>query len=79
MKIQLPDISLSILEAIEHNVTHNAGYPLFSYETESGGVEEISWGRAGTAFAIAATSILNDLRSSANPLSPIGIIANLGA
>ncbi|KAF5322707.1 hypothetical protein D9619_000350 [Psilocybe cf. subviscida] len=75
--MDLPDISLPLLDAIEHNVAHNPSYPLFCYETESGTVEKVSWGRAGTAFNIAAWSVLNELGSVANASSPIGIIASL--
>jgi acyl-CoA synthetase (AMP-forming)/AMP-acid ligase II len=77
-KMDLPDISLPILDAIDHNVIHNPSYSLFCYETESGDVEEVIWERAGTAFNVAARSISNVPDSAADPLSPIGIIANLG-
>ncbi|KAF5321072.1 hypothetical protein D9619_000384 [Psilocybe cf. subviscida] len=75
--MDLPDISLPLLDAIEHNVAHNPSYPLFCYETESGGVEKVSWGRAGSAFNVAAWSVLNELGSGADASSPIGIIASL--
>lgn len=85
--ITLPDISLPILDAIDHNVNQNPDYPLFCFEAENGGVEKISWSRAGNAFNIAAHAILAGLdgdttsqrqRAKGSPRT-IGILASLGA
>lgn len=86
-EIILPDISLPILDAIDHNVIRNPDYSLFCFESETGAVEDISWSRAGNAFNIAAHAILAGLddgatsqhrRTKGDPRA-IGILASLGA
>ena len=79
--LNLPDTSLSLLEAIAYNETHNARQPLFRYDDADGQVRSITWNEAGKAFDIAANIVQSyvSIESVLEADMVVGIVANLGA
>lgn len=82
--LNLPDLDLTILEAIQHNEIHNPEYPIFRYANEDGSTQSITWSEAGKAFTRAGHFISGSLSSGATRQADVpsakivGMLANLG-
>ncbi|KAF8997177.1 hypothetical protein BDQ17DRAFT_887302 [Cyathus striatus] len=75
------DYSLTYLDIIDHNVTHNPRHPVFLYLKPDGSIRTVTWKEAGAAFYNAARIIqakCNAFQAKMDSSNPVvvGILAN---
>lgn len=77
-----PDGSLTLVEILDYNASHNPDHTMFLYEQSDGNIRNIPWAEAGLAFHRAASMIRKHvgLSGTEEPVSrpTVAILASAG-